>query len=386
MFPRLHYRLEKRLCIALGPRFNVGESSSAPIARPTGGFIVDYGFVGTLDDEIRRDPERKVELGRKMTDFVTTVRHDTDEIYGRLDDAQDDKLLMGSQLNILHRHIRAHARTARLIESEARLSHEVWCSLWMLAIQLVLRKCTRRTTRSTPATTTTTTTTPMTSAQFKAPINHGVVDALAARNADRSRNGKDSHDSRTGTVGPDVAYVMTWTNLKKRMIDKYCPKGEIKKLEVELWNLKVKVVGGEVVTMVEVVLAVRDDNHGRDGDGGVMWCVAAVEWGRRGCGGAWKLLGQNASRVLENNREQVQSSSIMSKGSRCQDKKNQSSAPTPSTIPDPVKAVEPNCVICGGAHSYQNYPATHENAYRDNIQEYVSQAATANYNQGNTDF
>nr|GFC09024.1 hypothetical protein [Tanacetum cinerariifolium] len=42
------------------------------------------------------------------------------------------------------------------------------------------------------------------------------------------------------TVGPDVAYAMTWTNLRKKMTDKYCPRVEIKKLEVELWNLKVK--------------------------------------------------------------------------------------------------------------------------------------------------
>nr|GFA37201.1 reverse transcriptase domain-containing protein [Tanacetum cinerariifolium] len=68
------------------------------------------------------------------------------------------------------------------------------------------------------------------------------------------------------------------------------------------------------------------------------------------------------------------------------DKKNRSPAPNPSTTPVPVKAVEPNCVTCGGAHSYQNCPATHENAYRDNIQEYVSQAAAAKYNQGNTGF
>nr|GEY67016.1 DNA-directed DNA polymerase [Tanacetum cinerariifolium] len=68
------------------------------------------------------------------------------------------------------------------------------------------------------------------------------------------------------------------------------------------------------------------------------------------------------------------------------DKKNQSPAPTPSSTPVPVKAVEPNCVTCSGAYSYQNCPATNENAYRDNIQEYVSQAATANYNQGNTGF
>nr|GFC30961.1 reverse transcriptase domain-containing protein [Tanacetum cinerariifolium] len=68
------------------------------------------------------------------------------------------------------------------------------------------------------------------------------------------------------------------------------------------------------------------------------------------------------------------------------DKKNQSPALTLSTTPTPVKAVEPNYVTCGGAYSYQNCPATHENAYRDNIQEYVSQAVVASYNQGNTSF
>nr|GEZ04730.1 hypothetical protein [Tanacetum cinerariifolium] len=36
------------------------------------------------------------------------------------------------------------------------------------------------------------------------------------------------------------AYSMTWEVLKKKMTDKYCPHGEIKKLEIELWNLKVK--------------------------------------------------------------------------------------------------------------------------------------------------
>nr|GEX92849.1 hypothetical protein [Tanacetum cinerariifolium] len=68
------------------------------------------------------------------------------------------------------------------------------------------------------------------------------------------------------------------------------------------------------------------------------------------------------------------------------DKKNQSSAPSPTSTPAPVKAFEPNCVTCGGAHAYQNCPTTHENTYRYNIQEYVSQAAATNYNQGNTSF
>nr|GEZ30446.1 hypothetical protein [Tanacetum cinerariifolium] len=68
------------------------------------------------------------------------------------------------------------------------------------------------------------------------------------------------------------------------------------------------------------------------------------------------------------------------------DKKNQSSAPAPSPTPAPIKAVESNCVTCGGTHSYQNCPATSGHVYQDNIQEYVSQAAAANYNQGNTGF
>ncbi|GJZ35928.1 hypothetical protein Tco_0581745 [Tanacetum coccineum] len=98
----------KRLGIALGPAYEVGESSSAAVARPVGGLRADYGFVATMDREIRRDPERDVgygitdswdkivetlqgapvstdtELGRHMTTFETRVRQDTDEIYTRL--------------------------------------------------------------------------------------------------------------------------------------------------------------------------------------------------------------------------------------------------------------------------------------------------------------
>nr|GFC53165.1 reverse transcriptase domain-containing protein [Tanacetum cinerariifolium] len=47
------------------------------------------------------------------------------------------------------------------------------------------------------------------------------------------------------TVTHDVAYAMTWKTLKKVMTDKYYPRGEIKKLEVEMWNIKVK--GTDVV-------------------------------------------------------------------------------------------------------------------------------------------
>ncbi|GJV59629.1 hypothetical protein Tco_1465729, partial [Tanacetum coccineum] len=65
------------------------------------------------------------------------------------------------------------------------------------------------------------------------------------------------------------------------------------------------------------------------------------------------------------------------------DKKNQSQAPAHQTSA-PVKAVKESCVTCGGAHSYQNCPTTNGNVYHDNIEAYVSQAAAANFNQGNT--
>ncbi|GJV34475.1 reverse transcriptase domain-containing protein [Tanacetum coccineum] len=47
------------------------------------------------------------------------------------------------------------------------------------------------------------------------------------------------------TVTHDVAYAMTWVDLRKKMTDKYCPRNKMKKLEAELWNLKV--IGTNVV-------------------------------------------------------------------------------------------------------------------------------------------
>ncbi|GJZ13838.1 reverse transcriptase domain-containing protein [Tanacetum coccineum] len=104
----------------------------------------------------------------------------------------------------------------------------------------------KRATRSTPVTENPTTTT-VTNAQLQAMIDQGVTAALAARDA--KRIGDDSHtsgrelyvwNSHVRIVGHDVAYAMTWIELRKKMTDKYCPRNEIKKLEAELWNLKVK--------------------------------------------------------------------------------------------------------------------------------------------------
>ncbi|GKF64212.1 hypothetical protein Tco_0187660, partial [Tanacetum coccineum] len=79
-------------------------------------------------------------------------------------------------------------------------------------------------------------------------IDQGVTAALAAHDA--NRNGDDNHTSGTGgrrtecaltwwnshvmTVSHDVAYAITWTDLRKKKTDKYCPRNEMKKLEAEL--------------------------------------------------------------------------------------------------------------------------------------------------------
>ncbi|GKD53749.1 hypothetical protein Tco_1287136, partial [Tanacetum coccineum] len=53
----------KRLGIALGPAYEVGESSSSAAARPARGLRAYYGFVATMDREIRHDLERDVRYG-----------------------------------------------------------------------------------------------------------------------------------------------------------------------------------------------------------------------------------------------------------------------------------------------------------------------------------
>ncbi|GJU67194.1 retrotransposon protein, putative, ty3-gypsy subclass [Tanacetum coccineum] len=49
-------------------------------------------------------------------------------------------------------------------------------------------------------------------------------------------------NSHKKAVTQEVDYVMDWKALKKLITVKYCPRGEIKKLEIKLWNLKVKEV------------------------------------------------------------------------------------------------------------------------------------------------
>ncbi|GJW92209.1 reverse transcriptase domain-containing protein [Tanacetum coccineum] len=137
------------------------------------------------------------------------------------------------------------------------------------------RRGTRTRTRTTPATATTTTL--MTDVAIRLLIAQGMADALAEQEIQRNTNlnGSGSQGSGSGitrpvrptrectysdflkcqplnfkgiegvVVGHDAAYGMPWKTLMKIMTVKYCPRSEIKKLEIEILNLKVK--GTDVV-------------------------------------------------------------------------------------------------------------------------------------------
>nr|GEV57330.1 retrotransposon protein, putative, Ty3-gypsy subclass [Tanacetum cinerariifolium] len=297
----------KRLGIALGLGYEVGESSSAAAARPVGGLRADYGFVATMDREIRRNPEREVghgiteswdkivetlqgapdstdtEFGGYMRDFETKVRRDIDEIYSRLDDEQSERQLLAGRLNMWFRDRRVHEYTRHIMETEVRLSREAWVrsmdasdltrgevmslrttvlaytdidsdavttgigdhitgtgdsltgtgdslteityrttgtagTRWSLlsitgsipaskALDCYKKMAPKQTTMST-ADQETTNTTSVTNAQLQEMIDDGVTAALAARDALRSTNGDDSHNSRAGTEG--VASLSQW--------------------------------------------------------------------------------------------------------------------------------------------------------------------------------
>ncbi|GKB39938.1 reverse transcriptase domain-containing protein [Tanacetum coccineum] len=253
------------------------------------------------------------ELGQRMTNFVTTVGQDTDEIYRRVDEAHDANAVLSGESTEGYSASSAN-RDCNFASSRPRSTGiaygdtetDEYTADTGDSIEGT-KMAPKRATRSTPAATTTTTY--VTNAQLKALIDQGVANALAARDTDRSRNGEDSHDSGTGvrrqapparectypdflkckplyfkgtegvfeltqwfermetvfhisncfvenqikfstctllgsaltwwnshvkTVGHDFAYAITWINLKKKMTDKYCPRGKIKKLEAEM--------------------------------------------------------------------------------------------------------------------------------------------------------
>nr|GEU47264.1 putative reverse transcriptase domain-containing protein [Tanacetum cinerariifolium] len=255
--PKVDLSLWKRLCTAHTGTYELGESSVAAAARLREPVKDDhYRFVDTVERGEGSTPATM----ERVTELSTTFDRETSMIYAMIEEKQDDKALQRARVNRLFRDMRFHAHTARFMKGEARTSRTAWtqsmdandatCSGTQLTaalghIQILEaarvpaqpeKMAPKITTRANPATTKTTTTTSVTDAQLEALIENSnqVSTCTLLGSALMWWN------SHVMIVGHDATYVMTLVDMKKKMTDKYCPRGEMKKLESELWNLRVK--------------------------------------------------------------------------------------------------------------------------------------------------
>ncbi|GJR00589.1 reverse transcriptase domain-containing protein [Tanacetum coccineum] len=142
----------KRLCpTAPTSRYKVGKSFffTADL-RPTGGHRADYGFIGTMDAEIRRqraeevgydirevwvDPTEAVEevasttlegVNARVTKLATVQEQDTQDIYVVIKDTQDRQTQLFQRFDGLVEDRQFHYKTARLLDQEALIYREAW--------------------------------------------------------------------------------------------------------------------------------------------------------------------------------------------------------------------------------------------------------------------
>nr|GEV73774.1 reverse transcriptase domain-containing protein [Tanacetum cinerariifolium] len=220
--PDIEMPPRKRLCLStLGSRYKVGESS---MVRPTGDQGIDYGFVSTL--LLKRDDE-----GLERLELAELHEHDTHDLYALLEDAQDSRTRISQRVTVDSQRVDllmedriAHQKTIWIVKDEAYAAREAWAHSIGLsqAVHSELQT-------------------------HQEQMHQTKIAEL--RETDRRRQAQMAETFRVMgdmrremgdiSLGPD-AYLMTWEVLKKKMTNKYCPQGEIKKLEIELWNLKVK--------------------------------------------------------------------------------------------------------------------------------------------------
>nr|GEV35149.1 putative reverse transcriptase domain-containing protein [Tanacetum cinerariifolium] len=268
--PETNMLFWKRLCLtAPAFRFEVGESSTAAATRQTVHTLarrVDYEFIDTIDASIRASESRVM--------IVVEEEHGFGGSY-----------------------------------QGTRGSYHITRGL----DQSITKGCQCAAKKVPPKKTTTL----MTDAAIKKLIAQGVANALAEHKANRNnRNGDDSYKSRSGekrslllwfekieyvfhivnctvmcqikfstctllgsaltwcnfhvkAIGHDVAYGIPWKTLKKMITAKYCPRSEIKKLEIKIQNLKEsneveKYVGG-LLDMIQGSYAPRCNNYKKVG-------------------------------------------------------------------------------------------------------------------------
>ncbi|GJX05062.1 hypothetical protein Tco_0190978 [Tanacetum coccineum] len=100
------------------PLYKIGESSATATTRPIGGRRADYGFVSTIDTEIRR--RRAEEVGYGIRNVCIDPREAVEEdIYAVIEDTQDRQTQIYQSVGTLVDDSQYHYETARLLDQEA---------------------------------------------------------------------------------------------------------------------------------------------------------------------------------------------------------------------------------------------------------------------------
>nr|GEV99960.1 hypothetical protein [Tanacetum cinerariifolium] len=212
--PKTEMLPRKRLCLStLGSKYEVGESSTA---RPTGG----RGIEDTWVDPTETIPEIALMTVGEWVDLLMedmiahqeTIQIVEDKAYAAQEAWAHSIGLSQAVYFELQTHQEHMVETLRVIGDMRREMGDMHAEL------LALREQLRR-------------------------AGQPRGDARVLNYQDAPRDADNAAltwwNSQIRSLGPD-AYSMTWEVLKKKMTDKYCPQGEIKKLKIELWNLKVK--------------------------------------------------------------------------------------------------------------------------------------------------
>nr|GEX14177.1 integrase, catalytic region, zinc finger, CCHC-type, peptidase aspartic, catalytic [Tanacetum cinerariifolium] len=115
----------KRSCTAHTGTYELGESSTAAAARLEEPVRDDlYRFVDTIERGKGSTPI-DLEVGYGITDAWDDL---TSMIYAMIEEKRDEHALERARVNRLFRDMRYHARTASLMDGEARVSHSTDCS------------------------------------------------------------------------------------------------------------------------------------------------------------------------------------------------------------------------------------------------------------------
>ncbi|GJW23770.1 hypothetical protein Tco_0034392 [Tanacetum coccineum] len=199
-------------------------------------------------------------VNERVTDLATTQRQETHELQVRCEDARDDRALLRTQVSLLTRKRRYFRSMASSYELEAADARWAWAHSKSRshAIEFQIRAFhdsrtgSRRTERAARECTYSDflKCQPLNFKGTKGGVsltqwfekmesvfhisNCTVACQIKYATCTLLRNAPTWWNSHVKSVGHDAAYEMPRKTLKKMMTDKYCPRGEIKKLEIEL--------------------------------------------------------------------------------------------------------------------------------------------------------